>query len=98
MCIVCRAAGLLHETLLAGKDFEDLIDASDEAVAKLVADITPDVRLRRPKRCEVYANRVGLAPVPAQLVVLADLQHTTVALAKLASPRICGPCEHWWMS
>jgi (p)ppGpp synthase/HD superfamily hydrolase len=83
LCIVCRTAGLLHEALSYGQDFESLVDASDEAVARLVAGITPDNRLPRPKRHHQLANQVGLAPESAQLIVLADLQHTIAGLDKV---------------
>jgi hypothetical protein len=71
---VCRAAGLLHEAMGVGASFESLTDAADEASAKVVAELTPDLRMARPKRLIVYANQVGLASAWAQLVVLADLR------------------------
>jgi hypothetical protein len=87
VCIVCRAAGLLHEVMLAGKDFEDVVEASDEAVANVVSEITPDVRLPRPKRVHHFLNRVGLASVPGQLIVLADLQQHLAGLQHLLQMR-----------
>jgi hypothetical protein len=80
MTLVCKATGLLHEAMGAGRTYEDLVDAADEAVASLVAAVTPDGREPRSKRVHLLANRVGLAPEPAQLVVLADLQHEVVGL------------------
>ena len=84
LAIVCRAAGLLHEAMAAGKDYEELVGVSDEAVARVVASLTPDVRLPRPKRLQVQANHWGLASEAGQLVALADLQHTAAGLQRLA--------------
>jgi hypothetical protein len=72
---VCQAAGLLHECMLQGCTFEDLVDVADEAVARVVATITPDVRMPRPKRLMMLANQIGLAPATAAAVKLADLRH-----------------------
>jgi len=83
MTLVCKATGLLHEAMVAGRDYEDLVDAADEAVAGLVAALTPDLREPRSKRTHLLANRVGLAAEPAQLVMLADLQHEVISLRGL---------------
>ncbi len=72
---VCQAAGLLHECMLQGCTFEDLVSVADEAVARLVATITPDIRMPRPKRLMTLANQIGLAPLTAAAVKLADLRH-----------------------
>ena len=58
---VCPAAGLLHETMLNGKDFEAVSEEADEAVARLVAAVTPDARAARPKRYQLFGNAIGLA-------------------------------------
>lgn len=71
----CTAAGYLHETLLQGSSFEDIVEVVDEGVARLVSAVTPDIRLPFPERVEFLANRVGLAEASAQLVKLADLAH-----------------------
>jgi hypothetical protein len=79
----CRLAGMLHEAMEWGATFEDITSVADETVARLVASITPDRRLPRPKRLELYSNQVGLAPAPAQLIKLADLQHECFRLCGL---------------
>ncbi len=71
----CTAAGYLHETLLQGSTFEDVVEVVDEGVARIVSAVTPDIRLPFPERMEFLANRVGLAESCAQLVKLADLAH-----------------------
>lgn len=78
---VCEAAGFLHDTLLQGCDFESLVSLADEAVAKVVAAVTPDVRLPAPKRMMMLGNAIGLAGGDAQLVKLADLRHEAVLKA-----------------
>lgn len=71
----CRLAGLLHESMEWGGVFEQIVAVADETVARMVADITPDRRIPRPKRRRLYFNQIGLARPPAQLVKFADLQH-----------------------
>lgn len=83
LAIVCRAAGLLHEAMAAGKDYEEIVEVSDEAVAGVIASLTPDRRLPRPRRLQVQANAWGLATEAGQLVALADLQHTAAGLQKV---------------
>ena len=78
---VCKFAGLLHESMVAGADFETLVKHADEAVARAVADLTPDCRMPRSARYELFVNRIGLAEPHTQLVALADMQHTVAALA-----------------
>lgn len=69
----CQAAGYAHETLAQGTTFEELTGVVDEAVARLVSAVTPDVRLPHPERVFALSNRVGLAEAGAQLVKFADL-------------------------
>jgi len=90
--LACRAGGLLHEAMDCGASFEDVVRAADEAVAQLVASITADRRLPRPKRARVYTNQVGLASAAAQAIKLADLQHDCLLL-KGARP---GPETEAW--
>jgi hypothetical protein len=71
----CQSAGYLHETLLQGSTFEDLVTVVDESVAKLVSAVTPDVRLPHPERVQIFSNRIGLSEAAAQIVKLADLFH-----------------------
>ena len=72
---VCEAAGYLHEAMLQGCRFEDIIRLADEAVARTVSSITPDIRSPAPVRTCDAANRVGNGDVMAQIVKLADLRH-----------------------
>jgi hypothetical protein len=80
---VCAAAGFLHEAMLHGCDFERLVEVADEAVARVVAAVTPDVRQPVPRRVQLLANQVGLAGGDAQLVKLADLRHDCTCYAHL---------------
>lgn len=80
---LCEAAGFLHEVMLQGCGFEDIIDLADEAVAKTVAQITPDMRCPGPKRNQLLSNQIGLASHAAQLVKLADLRHDCLVYSKL---------------
>lgn len=73
--LTCKYAGLLHEAIESGSCFEEVVDVSDETSARIVATLTADRRLPRPKRLKLYVNQVGLAGEPTQLVKLADLQH-----------------------
>lgn len=75
------AAGLLHEALLAGANFESLVLDADEHVARAVAFVTPDIRQPWSKRIETYVNHLGLGDTLAQIVKLADLKHDLVLLA-----------------
>lgn len=89
-CDVVEATGLLHESMTAGFTFEDLIQHADEAVAKHVSDITPDIREPEVKRSVLYVNRVGHAEEVAQTVKLADIQHELVLWQKYAKqPNNC---------
>lgn len=72
---VCESAGFLHEAMLQGCKFEDIIRRADEAVAKVVSAVTPDIRAPFPIRIRDIANRVGLGGEMAQIVKLADLRH-----------------------
>ena len=72
---VCRVAGYAHQLMESGCSFEDVVQIADEAVARIVAAVTPDVRYPEPRRMELFANQVGLAPVDAQLVKFADIGH-----------------------
>lgn len=83
-CSVCEAAGFLHETMQQGCDFEALVAVSDEAVAKIVASLTPDVRLPRPRRAALLGNQLGLATLHTQLVKLADMRHECAVRLKQA--------------
>lgn len=85
MVIVCRTAGLLHESMMVGLDFEQIVELTNETVARVVSDITPDQRYPWPKRLELYANRIGLARAETQIIKLADLQHS-IRAAAMASP------------
>lgn len=80
----CRLAGLLHESMEWGGVFEQIVEVADETVARMVADITPDRRIPRPKRRRLYFNQVGLARSQAQLVKFADLQHETHQLLTMS--------------
>jgi hypothetical protein len=71
----CRLTGLLHESMEWGGTFEDVTRVADETVARMVATITADRRIPRPKRLELLANQIGLGNPTVQLVKLADLQH-----------------------
>lgn len=84
---VCEAAGYLHEVGLLGCVFEDLVAVADEAVAKVVAGLTPDGRLPFPDRVQRYANQVGLGAAPVQLVKLADLRHDCKQQFELSQSR-----------
>lgn len=79
----CRLCGLLHESMEWGGTFEDVTSVADETVARMVAALTADRRLPRPKRLELLANQVGLAAPATQLVKLADLQHDCFHLTGL---------------
>jgi hypothetical protein len=79
----CRLTGLLHEAMEWGGTFEDVVAVADETVARLVASLTADRRLPKPKRLELLANKVGLAAPAAQLVKLADMQHDCFHLCGL---------------
>jgi hypothetical protein len=72
---ICEAAGLLHETMRQSCNYEDIVDLADEAVAGIVAAVTPDVRVSRPQRIRLLCNQIGLARREAQVVMLADLRH-----------------------
>lgn len=71
----CKLAGMLHEAMEWGGSFEQVIEVSDETVARVVAAITPDQRIPRPKRRKLLFNQIGLAKPPAQIVKFADIQH-----------------------
>ncbi len=71
----CRLAGLLHESMDWGGNYEDLIYVADETVARLVSALTGDRRIPKPKRMDLLANQIGLGGAPAQIIKLADLQH-----------------------
>lgn len=71
----CRLTGLLHEAMEWGGTFEDVTSVADETVARMVASLTADRRLPRPKRLELLANQVGLSSPGVQLIKLADMQH-----------------------
>jgi (p)ppGpp synthase/HD superfamily hydrolase len=73
--LTCKFAGLLHEAIESGGQFEEVCDVSDETSARMVSMLTPDRRMPRPKRLKLYINQVGLAGEAVQLVKLADLQH-----------------------
>lgn len=79
----CRLAGVLHEAMDWGGNFEDVTAVADETVARIVSSLTADRRLPRPKRFELLANQIGLAAPAAQLVKLADLQHDCFHLCGL---------------
>jgi hypothetical protein len=72
---VCEAAGFLHESLLQACSFELVVNIADEAVARIVAAMTPDWREPQPKRLILLTNQIGLASDDTQLVVLADIRH-----------------------
>lgn len=82
---VCESAGFLHETLLQACSFEDVVLLADEAVAKMVAALTPDMREPSPKRVKLLANQIGLADRDAQVVMLADLRHECDRHSRLAA-------------
>lgn len=84
---VCKTAGLLHETMERGCLFEEIVAASDEAVAKVVGGCTRDVTLPGPRRVEMYANQVGLADAATQLVKLCDLRHEAVVRLSVMEAR-----------
>jgi len=86
--VVCRLAGMLHESMDAGLTFEDLVGVADEAVARTVAGITADRRLPRPKRIEIYANQVGLANEYVQIVELANLLSDVVRVRDQMKHRV----------
>jgi len=67
---VAWVAGLLHEGMMSGASYEVLIEESDQLVARIVADLTPDLRQPWSKRAESYA----------QVVKLADLKHDLALL------------------
>jgi hypothetical protein len=81
--MTCKYAGLLHEAIEFGSFFEELVDVSDENSARIVAMLTSDRRLPRPKRLKLYLNQVGVASEAAQIVKLADLQHECHQLLEL---------------
>lgn len=85
--LVCRLGGLLHESMDWGATFEELTEVGDEAVARVVADLTADRRLPRPRRLRVLANQVGLSLASAQIIKLADLLHDTVRLSEILRKR-----------
>ena len=87
----CRLAGLLHEAMEWGGAFEQVVEVADETVARMVADITPDRRIPRPKRRRLYFNQLGLAHPPAQLVKFADLQHEAHNLLAIAPKALKQP-------
>jgi hypothetical protein len=70
---VCEAAGLLHESIVSGRRYEDVVAAADDAVANTVAALTPDIREPYSKRSFLLANRVGNATLIAKAVKLADI-------------------------
>jgi hypothetical protein len=73
--LACRMAGLLHESMDWGGTFEDITSVTDETVARMVASLTADRRMPRPKRLELLSNQIGLGGPTVQLVKLADMQH-----------------------
>jgi hypothetical protein len=84
---VAYAAGLLHEAQLrCGTSFESIAargGPADEAVAKAVGALTPDIRVPRPQRNELLSNHIGRGGPVAQMVKLADLRHDVVLLVSL---------------
>lgn len=80
----CEAAGFLHETMLQACTFEDIVTLADEAVARMVAAMTPDIREPAPKRIRLLANQIGLADRDAQVVMLADIRHDYDRYLKIA--------------
>lgn len=95
----CKLAGLLHEAMEWGGVFEQIVEVADETVAGMVADLTPDRRIPRPKRRRLYFNQIGLARPPAQLVKFADLQHEANQLlsiqAKSLKPTTIETIRFW---
>lgn len=82
MKTVCKAAAYLHEVIQFGKSFEDVVKITDDFVAGLVAQITPDPRLPFPKRIRLFGNQIGLASAEAQVIKLADMRHTVKMLSE----------------
>lgn len=88
---VAQAAALLHESQLrCGTSFEDISGVGgpgDEAVARVVGALTPDVRVPRPLRNERLANSVGRGGPIAQIVKLLDLRHDAIMYTELHRQR-----------
>lgn len=80
----CEAAGFLHETMMLGCSFEEVVDISDALVARLVANTTGDQREPLNKRADLLSNRLALADTACRLIKLADLRHDLALQQKLA--------------
>jgi hypothetical protein len=91
---VAQIAGLLHEAQLrcgVAASFEAISargGAADEAVAKAVGSLTPDVRVSRPYRNELLSNSIGRGGPVSQIVKLVDLRHDVVMLVCLVRDKV----------
>lgn len=88
MKLACKLSGLLHESMFAGANFERVVEVSDEAVARIVAEMSEDCRMPQPKRLELYANQIGLARPSTQVVMLANLVNDTTRVADRFRSRV----------
>lgn len=76
-----RCAGMLVYAMeLYGFDFEGVLAASEFAVARIVAGISPDVRLPTGRRNEHQCSNVAQADDISQLVKLAEIVASTAHL------------------
>lgn len=68
------AVALLHDTIEdTGTDFDDLFEQFGEEIARSVACLTKDMRLREDERERAYDEQLRCGPWRAQLVKLADV-------------------------
>jgi (p)ppGpp synthase/HD superfamily hydrolase len=67
-------AAMFHGVITIGRNtWDEVLDATNLEVANIVADVSPDNRLSRPRRVKKHANRLFHADLPARIVKLADL-------------------------
>ena len=67
-------AAMLHDTIEDGRaTWDDILGVTNLAVAELVATLSHDNRLSRPRRLQEYTNCLVHADYPAKIVKLADL-------------------------
>lgn len=92
---VCCISGYMHEVLLMGKTFEDVVRISDVSVARIISAVTPDVRLPIPERIVLYTNRVGLADAPSQIVKMADLIQEAIEYKNTAFEKFSDSHKQW---
>ncbi len=67
-------AAMLHDTIACGGvTWDDILAITNLEVADLVAALSPDNRLSRPRRLQEYTNCLLHADYPVKIIKLADL-------------------------